>query len=453
MGSTPEDRSGGAKAAELLARLDQNSEHFARMPVDSLDHAAGTAVRVIRSILGCGQALVLLLDKSSSVQNPTWRLRAQSGCKVEALGAPMLDDLVLRLAHAPVPVSTWNADQLPDELLEALERCGVQVPLMAVALRRLADLSDEVFAICVAGGAAEGEAGFDGHDQQALHILGSVLSGTLLYCTTRGQLLAAKEEAEVAGRAKTEFLAAMSHELRTPMNGIMVMAHLLAEAGLEERYQRMSDVITRSSESLLSLIDDILDFSQAEHEQLRIERYPFSLGDLIQEVVSRTGQSTKDNGVELRVDVPAELPDNFVGDAKRIRQVLQNLLSNAVKFTREGSVLVQVRSQPADGPGLRLHLEVRDTGIGIREDWLEKIFDRFTQVDSSATRMVGGSGLGLAICQKLVRAMGGRIGVESVHGEGSTFWFEIDVEPGPAAESQPGTHARGVPGRLGDQRS
>ncbi|MDP8916480.1 MAG: EAL domain-containing protein [Pseudomonadota bacterium] len=232
-------------------------------------------------------------------------------------------------------------------------------------------------------------------------------------------LLAAKETAEAAAAAKSDFLATMSHEIRTPMNGIMVMAEMLASAEMPQRQRRYAEVIAKSGRSLLSIINDILDFSKIEAGKMELEQVPLDLSELVDDVTSLFWERARHKQIDLAAYVDPATPRRILGDPVRLRQVIGNLVNNAIKFTPQGGVLVRVEPGPDDA----IRVSVQDTGIGIPEDKLEGLFAAFSQVDQSTTRRFGGTGLGLAICKRLVEAMGGEVKVASVEGRGSTFSF------------------------------
>ena len=238
-------------------------------------------------------------------------------------------------------------------------------------------------------------------------------------------LLEARDKAEDATKAKSEFLALMSHEIRTPLNGLLGISELLNSTKLDAQQKEFVDIIRLSGEALLQVINDVLDFSKIEANRMQLEHVPFRLREVVEESLTILSGRAKEKGLTLEAELSSVLPDVVVGDKARLRQVLLNLLGNAIKFTERGSVKVILVLREKSPDGFLLGFEVRDTGVGIDLEQAKGLFSAFTQADASTFRKYGGSGLGLTICKNIVELMGGKIWVESQPGEGSSFFFTI----------------------------
>lgn len=257
--------------------------------------------------------------------------------------------------------------------------------------------------------------------------------GAIVTYTDVTEMSQALEKAEDAERAKSEFLANMSHEIRTPMNGVMGMAELLAKTELDSKQAMFADVIIKSGASLLTIINDILDFSKIDAGKMELDQASFQLAEAVEDVATLVSSKAAEKDLEFLVRIDPQVPEFIIGDVGRLRQIITNMMGNAVKFTEEGHVYANVMAigdSTQNGPDKiqRLRFEIEDTGIGIPQEDVEKVFDKFSQVDASSSRKHEGTGLGLSIASSLVNLMGGEFGVSSEYGKGTTFWFEISLK-------------------------
>ncbi|MBV2131412.1 response regulator [Pseudomonas sp. MAP12] len=261
-------------------------------------------------------------------------------------------------------------------------------------------------------------------DGRVAGLVGSLIDISAQKAAEQAQATA-KELAEEATRLKSDFLANMSHEIRTPMNVIMGMAHLALDSDPEPRQRNYLEKIHAAAQNLLGIINDILDFSKIEAGKMQFEKVEFFLEDVLGSLADQAMVKAQEKGLELLFDIDTDVPTGLLGDPLRLGQVLSNLLSNAIKFTGQGEITIAIHREEDSEQGTWLRFEVIDTGIGLSEEQCSKLFQAFTQADSSTSRKYGGTGLGLTICKRLVDLMGGEIGVESAPGRGSTFHFRV----------------------------
>lgn len=330
-----------------------------------------------------------------------------------------LSEMILRSNNA---VGFNDAQSAPD-FINQIENFPIQAYLGAPI-----ETESGIFGTLNFNSPKESPRAFTQNDLDLLRLIARWLGAEITAEQSRKEIISARDKAESAAKAKSEFLATMSHEIRTPMNGVIGMTSLLLQTHLDEEQRDFVNTIRLSGDTLLSIINDILDFSKIEAGNMDLEEYPFSVKQCVEESIELLSNKIAEKNLELIYSVDPKIPNYIVGDITRLRQILINLLTNAVKFTEAGEIEIKVELEHFANQEYTVHFSVRDTGIGMSEKQQEKLFKAFSQADSSTTRKYGGTGLGLAISQRLTGLMNGKIWVDSRAGQGSTFHFTLKAK-------------------------